>query len=99
MAVGFFRPEAVAAVMRWREVLVGVGLAVLGLWWILGPGDLLALVGAGLVLIAGGLILIGLWGAAAMSHYGDVPAALAAGPARVACVVDTGQRGGGGRAV
>ena len=60
MAVGFFRPEAVAAVMRWREVLVGVGLAVLGLWWILGPGDLLALVGAGLVLIAGGLILIGI---------------------------------------
>lgn len=60
MAVGFFRPEAMAAIMRWREVLVGVGLAVLGLWWILGPGDLLALVGAGLVLVAGGLILIGI---------------------------------------
>ncbi len=60
MAVGFFRPEAVAAVKRWREALVGLALAVLGLWWIMGPGELLALVGAVLVLIAGGLILIGI---------------------------------------
>ncbi len=59
MAMTFFRPEAVAAVMRWREVLVGVVLAVLGLWWVMGPGGLMALVGSFLMLGAGALIFIG----------------------------------------
>ncbi|QUJ75605.1 hypothetical protein KDD17_11635 [Sulfitobacter albidus] len=48
----FFRPEAKAALWRWREVLVAGTLVLLGLWWLLGPGGLLMLPGAAL-LIAG----------------------------------------------
>lgn len=55
----FFRPEAKAALWRWREVLVATGLAVLGVWWIMGPGRLLALPGWALVLVAAALALIG----------------------------------------
>ncbi|UWR24082.1 hypothetical protein [Sulfitobacter sp. S190] len=51
----FFRPEAKAALWRWREALAGVGVILLGLWWILGPGQLLGIVGCGLV--AGGAAL------------------------------------------
>lgn len=56
----FFRPEAKAVLWRWREVLVGVGLALFGLWWIIGPGLLLALPGWAFVL---GGIALGLVGA------------------------------------
>ena len=56
----FFRPEAKAVLWRWREVLVGVGLAFFGLWWIIGPGLLLALPGWAFVL---GGIALGLVGA------------------------------------
>ena len=51
----FFRPEAQAAVWRWREVIAGVALALLGLWLVAGPGFLLAMVGY--PLIAGGSAL------------------------------------------
>ena len=51
----FFRPEAQAALWRWREVIAGVVLALLGLWLVSGPGFLLAVPGyAG---IAGGAVL------------------------------------------
>ena len=56
----FFRPEAKAVLWRWREVLVGVGLSLFGLWWIIGPGLLLALPGWAFVL---GGIALGLVGA------------------------------------
>lgn len=41
----FIRPEARSAIWRWREALAGAGLAGLGLYWILGPGALLAVIG------------------------------------------------------
>ena len=51
----FFRPEAQAALWRWREVIAGALLALLGLWLVAGPGFLLAVVGY--PLIAGGAAL------------------------------------------
>ena len=51
----FFRPEAKAALWRWREVLVAAAMALLGLWLITGPGLLLAVPGWALVL--GGMAL------------------------------------------
>lgn len=56
----FFRPEAKAALWRWREVLVASAMAVLGLWWIIGPGRLLALPGWALLLGGAALALIGI---------------------------------------
>ncbi len=55
----FFRPEAKAVLWRWREVFVGVGLALFGLWWVIGPGLLLALPGWALVLGGIALSLVG----------------------------------------
>ncbi len=51
----FFRPEAKAALWRWREVLSAAGLVLLGAWWITGPGGLLVLPGWAFVL--GGIAL------------------------------------------
>lgn len=56
----FFRPEAKAALWRWREVLVAVGLAVLGLWWIAGPGGLLRVPAVALLVIGAALGWIGI---------------------------------------
>ena len=55
-ADGFFRPEAKAALWRWREVLVGSGVILLGLWMILGPGLLVGLLGYAALI--GGIVLI-----------------------------------------
>jgi len=55
----FFRPEAKAALWRWREVLVATAMAVLAGWWVTGPGGLLALLGWVLILAAVALALIG----------------------------------------
>lgn len=52
----FLRPEARAALWRWREVLGGVFTALLGLWWILGPGLLLGYIGY-LLLVAGAVFI------------------------------------------
>ena len=54
--MGFFRPEVSALLWRWREAFAGAGVALLGLWLVLGPGFLLAvpgyaLLGAGIVFI------------------------------------------------
>lgn len=56
----FFRPEATAALWRWREVLIGVALAVLALCWLAGPGGLLGFVAPAVLVAAGALIMIGL---------------------------------------
>lgn len=53
---GFLRPEARAALWRWRECLTGGALALFGLWLVLGPGLLLAV--PGYALLIGGLALI-----------------------------------------
>ncbi|WP_299563448.1 hypothetical protein [uncultured Sulfitobacter sp.] len=55
----FFRPEAKTALWRWREVLVAAAIFVLGLWWTWGPGQLLAIPGAALMLGGIALALIG----------------------------------------
>ncbi|MFK7836371.1 MAG: hypothetical protein AB8B60_09140 [Sulfitobacter sp.] len=52
----FFRPEARAALWRWREALVGFGVAILGLWLVAGPGFLLAV--PGYAALMGGTVLI-----------------------------------------
>ena len=57
--MSFIRPEARAALWRWREVLAAAAVAVLGLSWGLGPGGLLGWLGWGLVLAGAALAVIG----------------------------------------
>jgi len=71
----FFRPEAKAALWRWREVLAAAGLAVLGAWWIIGPGQLLALPGWAFVLGGMALGFVGLQ-RARFRGEGDGPGAV-----------------------
>lgn len=52
----FLRPEAAEALWRWREVIAGAALGLVGLWLVAGPGFLLAIVGY--PVIAGGLALV-----------------------------------------
>ena len=58
--MSFFRPEAQAEIWRWREVIVGVGTALVGLWLVLGPGLLLAVPGYAMILGGGLLVWLGL---------------------------------------
>jgi hypothetical protein len=55
----FFRPEAKAALWRWREVLSAVALVLLGAWWITGPAGLLAFPGWALALGGTALGVVG----------------------------------------
>ncbi|MBY4893778.1 hypothetical protein KUL25_13490 [Rhodobacteraceae bacterium N5(2021)] len=55
--MSFFRPEAMAAVARWREVIVAAVIIALGLWIAARPG--------GMIVTGFGYVLIGL-GAVAM---------------------------------
>ena len=57
--MSFFRPEARAALWRWREVLAASGLGVLGLYWVLGPGGLLVWVGWLTLALAVALAIVG----------------------------------------
>ncbi|MFK7763690.1 MAG: hypothetical protein AB8B62_10535 [Roseobacter sp.] len=54
------RPEAKAQLVRFREVLAGVGAALLGLWWLWGASPLLMLPGVALALAGIALIWLGL---------------------------------------
>lgn len=56
---GFFRPEAKAALWRWREVLAAAGFAGLGLYWVFGSGGLLTWLGWALTALSGALAVIG----------------------------------------
>lgn len=58
--MSFIRPEAAAALMRWREVLIGSAVAGLGLMWALGPGGLLGWIGWALVIAGAALGVTGL---------------------------------------
>lgn len=58
--MSFFRPEARAALWRWREVLAGATALLIGLWWAYGAtGWMINGVGFGLILLALGLIFLG----------------------------------------
>lgn len=54
--MSFVRPAASAALMRWREALVGFGVVCLGVWWALTPGQLVQWLGYAVML--GGLALL-----------------------------------------
>lgn len=54
------RPEATAALLRWRDVLVGGALIALGLYWILVAGGLLYWIGFAVVLAGGALTVAGI---------------------------------------
>lgn len=58
--MAFIRPEARAEVMRWREVIIGVGAVVLGVWFVSGPGFLLAIPGYASLIGGAALIWVGL---------------------------------------
>ena len=57
--MSFIRPEAQAALWRWREILAAGLLLLLGLRWALGSAGLVIWVGWGLVALAIGLAVIG----------------------------------------
>lgn len=59
--MNFIRPEVHAAILRWREALVGAGILVLGLYWVLGvtPG-LLTWIGYLALFLGTALVLAGL---------------------------------------
>lgn len=52
----FLRPQARAALWRWRELLLGGGVAVFGLWWALGSFGIMVWVGWAIFLL--GLMII-----------------------------------------
>ena len=54
------RPQAAATLRRWRSLLVGAALIGLGLYWALGFGGVLALVGWAVVLVGLGVAITGL---------------------------------------
>jgi len=58
--MSFVRPEAVAAIRRWREVISGTGVLCLGLWWMLGTTGLLHWLGYVISAIAAVLIVSGI---------------------------------------
>jgi len=57
--VSFIRPEARSLIWRWREMLAGAGLFVLGLLAGVGPGGLLGTVGWVMAAVGAGLALTG----------------------------------------
>lgn len=55
----FFRPEAQAALWRWREVISGVAVLIVGLWLVAGQGGLAGILGYGVLIVGVALIWIG----------------------------------------
>ncbi len=58
--MSFVRPEARAALWRWREALTGGALGALGLCWLVAGAGPLAWLGGALALAGGALIVAGL---------------------------------------
>jgi len=56
----FIRPQARAAIWRWREVLIGGATIAIGTSWVLGPGGLLGWVGWPLIIAGLALAIVGL---------------------------------------
>lgn len=57
--MSFIRPEARAAIGRWRELLVGLGLVCLGTYWAIGPAGLLGYVGYAAIIAGLALTIVG----------------------------------------
>lgn len=57
--MSFIRPEARAAIWRWRELLAAALIAILGASWAAGPGGLLGWVGWALIIAACALAVVG----------------------------------------
>jgi hypothetical protein len=58
--MSFLRPEARAALWRWREVLVGVATLAIGLWWALTSIGLLHWLGYVVLILAAAILAAGL---------------------------------------
>ena len=58
--MSFLRPEARAALWRWREVLVGTALLAIGLWWVLTTIGLLHWLGYVVLVLAVATLAAGL---------------------------------------
>ncbi len=58
--MSFVRPEARAALWRWREALAGASGVVFGLWWLLTAASLTRWVGGAVALAAAALLVAGL---------------------------------------
>lgn len=55
----FIRPEVKVQLWRWREALAGALAALVGIWWLIGPGNLLVLPAIALLLAGAALVWIG----------------------------------------
>ena len=58
--MSFVRPEAKAAMWRWREILVAAAMMLVGISWIGGPGGLLGWLGWVLIVVSVALTVIGI---------------------------------------
>ena len=58
--MSFVRPKASRVIRRWREMLIGIGVALLGLSWVLGPGGLLGWLGWLMIAAGAALVVIGI---------------------------------------
>ncbi len=58
--MSFVRPQARAALWRWREVLTGTGLGGIGLWWVLTTAGLLHWLGYVAIALAAAILVMGL---------------------------------------
>lgn len=58
--MNFIRPEAAAALMRWREAFVGVLVLASGAWWSFGLGGLMSWIGAVAMLAGTALVVLGI---------------------------------------
>lgn len=58
--MSFIRPEARAALWRWREVLVGLGVVLIGVWWVSSGGAVVQWIGVALSLAGSAFIAAGL---------------------------------------
>ena len=53
------RPEAKAQLMKWREVIIGAAVFLVGVWWVFAKSSLFLLPGLGAIIAGGALVWIG----------------------------------------
>lgn len=58
--MSFIRPEAAQALSRWRDVLIGLGLIGIGIWWVIDGGDLLKIVAYAIIGVGALLMRVGI---------------------------------------